>query len=186
MSPLELVANVANLLGIFLASRNNIHTWWIGIIGCTLFGVMFYEAKLYADVTLQIFFVITSIYGWKQWLAGPAKVRPITLAGFKTCALFTLISLVLTGVYGTLLHSFTDASFPFLDSIILTFSIMSQLLLMQRKLENWIGWLLVDAIAVPIYAAKGLYLTSVIYGVFFINAIYGLYHWRKLYRNQTA
>ena len=70
MNLLEIAANAFVAVAIFLAGRNNVHTWWTGIVGCTLFGYVFYGVKLYADVTLQVFFVLTSIAGWYRWLRG--------------------------------------------------------------------------------------------------------------------
>lgn len=190
MNPLEIFANLFNLISVFLANRNVIHTWWIGIIGGILYGVMFYEVKLYADVILQIFFILTNLYGWWAWLYGGAskKELPITRVSFKQLILFAVLATVLTVGHGFLLHNLTDASFPFVDSIILVVSIIAQFLLMQRKLESWLFWILVDAVAVPLYAAKDLYLTSAIYFIFLLNAVWGLINWWKIWRSekQTA
>lgn len=184
MNPLEIFANIFNLASVILANRNNFHTWWIGIIGGVLYGVMFYEVKLYADVILQIFFILTNIYGWWAWIYGSAEQKelPITRIDFKNLILFGASAIVLTAGHGFLLHSLTDASFPFVDSVILIFSIVAQFLLMRRKLESWCFWILVDLVAVPLYAAKELYLTSAIYFLFLINAVFGLLNWLKLWR----
>lgn len=188
MNPLEIFANIFNLVSVFLANRNIVHTWWIGIIGGILYGVMFYEVKLYADVILQIFFVLTNIYGWWAWVYGGAKQREllITRIDFKSLVLFGIAAIGLTVGHGFLLHRLTDASFPFVDSVILVFSIIAQFLLMRRKLESWYFWILVDAVAVPLYAAKELYLTSAIYFVFLLNAVWGLLNWLKLWRVEQA
>ena len=148
---------------------------------------MFYDVKLYADVTLQVFFIITSVWGWWNWVHGETKDEElkITRISLLKLLLFTLISIAVTFGYGYLLFRLTDASYPFTDSIILVFSVLAQLLLMERKLENWVFWILVDAVAVPLYASKELYLTAFIYFVFFVNAIWGLFHWLKLYRIQN-
>ncbi|WP_141749593.1 nicotinamide mononucleotide transporter family protein, partial [Duganella phyllosphaerae] len=69
-SPLEIAANAVMTVSIFLAGRNNVHSWWLGIIGCVLFAVLFYESRLYADVTLQLFFIVTCVIGWWRWLRG--------------------------------------------------------------------------------------------------------------------
>lgn len=185
MNPLEIFANLFNLISVFLANRNNIHTWWIGIIGGILYGVMFYEVKLYADVILQVFFVLTNIYGWWAWLHGGANKQelPITRVKIWQLILFAVLAVILTVGHGYLLHSLTDASFPFIDSIILVFSIIAQFLLMQRKLESWCFWIIVDAVAVPLYAAKDLYLTSAIYFLFLLNAVWGLVNWWKIWRS---
>lgn len=190
MNSLEIFANLFNLISVFLANRNSIHTWWIGIIGGVLYGVMFYEVKLYADVILQVFFILTNIYGWWAWLYGGAerKELPITRVSVRQLILFAVSAFILTVAHGFLLHSLTDASFPFVDSIILVVSIIAQFLLMQRKLESWCFWIVVDAVAVPLYSAKGLYLTSAIYCLFLLNAVWGLINWWKIWRSeeQTA
>jgi nicotinamide mononucleotide transporter len=82
--------------------------------------------------------------------------------------------------YGWLLHRFTDAYAPFLDSVVLAFSVLGQLLLMRRRYESWWCWLLVNSIAVPLYASRGLTITAALYAAFWINAIVALVRWRKL------
>lgn len=181
----EIAANAFVAAAIFLAGRNNIHTWWAGIVGCSLFAWVFYEAKLYADVTLQGFFIVTSIYGWWKWLHGnrgaelPVRFSPPrSLVGWASAAAAVALG------YGWLLARFTDAYAPFLDSIVLAFSVLGQLLMMERRVENWWSWLLVNTIAVPLYASRGLYVTSVLYMAFWINAIVSLIHWRRLAQRQ--
>ena len=95
-----------------------------------------------------------------------------------TCAISVAV------VYGWILHLYTNAWAPWLDSIILTFSILAQFMLMGRRLENWYIWLAVNTLAVPLYATRELYLTAGLYLVFWLNAWHGLYQWRKEIRAQ--
>lgn len=186
-SALEIAANVTVAASILLAGRNSVHTWWTGIIGCTLFGLVFYEARLYADVVLQGVFVATSVIGWWQWLRGDhGHALPITRVQLPTLA-WILPAAVLASVgYGLLLHTWTDAYAPFLDSAVLVLSVVAQLLMMRRKLDSWWFWLLVNSVAVPLYASRGLHLTAVLYVVFWINALVSLRHWQRLMREQPA
>jgi nicotinamide mononucleotide transporter len=177
---LEIAANLLNAVSIVLAGRNSVHTWWTGISGCILFGAVFFGAKLYADVTLQVFFVVTSILGWWAWTHGRGdeplpvrRVRPAMAAG-----LFVAGAIVATG-YGWLLHRFTDAYAPFLDSVVLAFSVLGQFLLMGRRYESWWCWLLVNTIAVPLYLSRGLHVTAILYAAFWVNAIVALVRWRR-------
>jgi nicotinamide mononucleotide transporter len=183
MNSLEITANSFVAAAIFLAGRNNVHTWWTGIVGCTLFALVFYEVKLYADVVLQVFFVLTSIVGWYRWLRGNSgqelEVRfskPSFLAG---CG---VLAVVAAAGYGGLLHAFTDAYAPFLDSLVLVFSVLGQFLMMDRRVENWWAWLLVNTIAVPLYASRGLYVTAALYAAFWINAVVSLARWKAIVR----
>jgi nicotinamide mononucleotide transporter len=177
----EVLANVFNAASIVLAGRNSAHTWWTGIIGCILFGWVFFGAKLYADTTLQVFFVITSVLGWLNW-QNPRRQSELPIRNVKPRTLFVmlLVGVLVAASYAWLLHRFTDAYAPVLDSIVLVFSVIAQLLLMARRLETWWFWLLVNSIAVPLFATRGLFLTAVLYTGFWFNALVSLRHWRQL------
>ena len=134
---LEIAANVFNAISILLAGINSFHTWWVGMVGCVLFGWILFSTQLYADVTLQSFFIATSIIGWREWVRGNAgtelpvrRPRPQPLAGMF------LAGAVVAALYGWSLHRFTHAYAPFLDSIVLAFSVLGQLLLMRRRYES--------------------------------------------------
>ena len=182
-APLEVAANAFTALAIVLAGRNNVHTWWTGIVGTALFGILFFLTHLYADVALQLFFVVTGIVGWWKWVRGAhGEPLPITHATPAGLAWSVLLGAVATAAYGAMLHAFTQAYAPFLDSTVLVFSIIGQVLMMQRRVENWAFWLLVNTIAVPLYASRGLHLTAVLYAGFWINAIVSWRNWRRLAR----
>lgn len=186
-STLELVADLVNLIAVLLAARNSVHTWSSGILGCVLFGWLFFESQLYADVTLQGFFIVTSALGWWAWLRGNAGTQlPVSRTAPGTLAWMAALAVVVALVYGALLHHFTDAYAPLVDSLVLTFSVLAQLLLMRRRLENWYAWLLVNTLAVPLYASRELYLTAGLYTLFWCNAWYGLYRWRRELREAAA
>jgi nicotinamide mononucleotide transporter len=181
VSVAEIAANAFVAASIFLAGRNSVHTWWTGIVGCAIFGVVFFRTQLYADVTLQVFFIAASVLGWWRWRHGASgrelPVRwssPSLVVGSTALAAFVAIG------YAWLLRRFTDAYAPLADSIVLTFSVLGQVLMVERRVENWWCWLLVNTIAVPLYASRGLYLTSILYVAFWVNAIVSLVRWRRL------
>lgn len=179
VSPLEIAANGVMTASIVLAGRNNVHSWWLGIVGCVLFALLFYQVNLYADVMLQVFFIVTSALGWLQWLRGAGgQPLPISRARWQSLGWMVPAGLVATLLYGSLLRAFTNAYAPFIDSAVLVFSVIAQFLLMQRRLETWLFWLLVNAISVPLYASRELTLTSVLYAAYFINALVSWCWWR--------
>lgn len=180
MSSLEIAANLVTALSIWLAARNSVHTWTTGVVGCVLFGVQFFQSQLYADASLQLFFIATSAIGWVQWhQRKKAAPRPITRAPSSTLAWMAAAALVVTVAYGWLLHRFTDAYMPFVDACVLALSVVAQCLLMQRKVQTWPWWLAVNTVSVPLFASRGLWLTAVLYGAYWFNAWYGWWRWRR-------
>lgn len=186
MTPIEIAANLLTTVSILLAGRNHVQTWWTGIVGCVLFAVLFYQSQLYADVALQLFFIGTSILGWISWHGGIAKPAvPVTHASRKLVAVAASLGLVVTVVYGGLLYRFTDAFAPFADSAVLGFSVIGQWLLIKRRVESWPFWLLVNLIAVPLFASRELYLTAALYSAYMVNTLVSWRRWQQLAR-QTA
>lgn len=184
---MEFAAVLFTVICIFLAGRNNVHTWWTGIVACILYGFVFYEAKLYADTVLQVFFVATGIMGWSLWYQRQGKPElPIT--SVSTDSLVGIIGvggLVLAG-YTYMLSTYTDAYAPGWDSGILIASVIGQILMMRRKVENWYFWVIVNTIAVPLFWSRELYLSSVLYAAFWVHAWYALYRWTNIMRTQKA
>ena len=181
MTILEISANILNLLGVYLAARNSFWTWPVGIVGCALYSFMFFEVKLYADVTLQVFYIVTSFYGWVLWRKGVngESELPVTKVGIKQFLLMSLAAVIVTFFYGHLLLRTTDASYPFIDSLILSFSVVGQLLMMKRKIECWPVWILVNTLSIPLFVSKDLYLTAAVYGLFWVNAVWGHFQWKN-------
>jgi nicotinamide mononucleotide transporter len=178
---LEIAANAVNLGSIFFATRNSIHTWWSGILGCALFGGLFYTHQLYADFTLQLFFIGSSALGWWHWLhhRGNRVERPITRTSFREFSVALAFAVLTVFGYGLLLHRFTDAYAPFMDATVLALSVAGQILLVRRKLETWVFWLLANTIAVPLFASRELWITAFFYTLFWINAPLGFFRWRN-------
>jgi nicotinamide mononucleotide transporter len=183
---LELGANAFTAAAIVLAGRNSVHTWWSGIVGCALFALLFAQSRLYADVLLQIFFIGTGVLGWWKWVRGDSGAPlPISHASIASLLWMVPLGIGATAAYGALLNLYTNAYAPFIDSAVLVFSVIGQLLMMQRRVENWAFWLLVNTIAVPLYFSRGLYLTAALYAGFWINAIVSWLWWRKLAAQQV-
>jgi nicotinamide mononucleotide transporter len=181
VNPVEIAANAFNAASIVLAGRNSIHMWWTTIVGCVLFAYVFFHTQLYADVTLQVFFISTAGLGWWRWLHGARGAELPVGYSSPSLVVGSLVAGVLVTIgYGWLLHRFTDAYAPFLDSLVLAFSVLGQLLLMDRRVESWWCWLLVNTIAVPLYASRGLSVTAVLYAAFWVNALVALRRWRAL------
>ena len=187
IAPLEIAANAVMAVSIVLSGRNNIHSWWLGVVGCAMFAALFYSVNLYADVVLQLFFIVTCLIGWLQWLRGAGGAPlPISNAQLRALGWMVAIGLLATAGYGLMLQAWTNAYAPFIDSAVLMFSVVAQLLLMGRRVETWPFWLLVNTVSVPLYASRGLYLTAALYAAYWINALASWWFWRRQMRAQTA
>ena len=188
MTPLEVAGNAFTLASVYAARKNSVHTWWTGMIGVTLYGVMFFEARLYADVVLQAFFFGTCVLGWWQWThggAGGGELPVSTLTARQRVAAGAAV-LGAALFVGTAFSHFTDAALPYADSYILGGSVVAQLLMMRRTMDHWPIWITVDVVAVTVYALKGLYLTSAVYAVLLVLCVQGIVEWRRIYATQGA
>lgn len=185
LTPLEIAANATTAVSIGLAARHHVATWPVGIVGCALFALLFHGQRLYADVLLQAFFIATSLIGWRNWhraAAAAAAPRPVSSIGTRGLLGRLALALAVTLAYGSALQAWTDAAAPYPDSAVLAFSVVAQLLLMGRHVQTWPVWLIVNSIAVPLFASRGLWLTAALYAMYWCNAWYGWWHWHRLAR----
>lgn len=185
VSPLEWWANGITALSVFLAASGHIMTWPIGIIGSVLFGALFFQARLYADLTLQFFFVGTSLLGWMQWhrTGGPNQAGTEHPLAARNLVVMSLMAMAVALLYGTLLKYWTNAFAPFWDSAVLMGSVVAQILLMRGHHQTWFAWLLVNTLSVPLYLQRELPITAVLYALFWCNAWWGWWRWRRLSQN---
>ena len=127
---------------------------------------------------LQVFFIATSLIGWWTW--GKKIDDEITFSTPKQLGWMVFGGAIVTCVYGYMLHTYTDAYAPWVDSLVLSLSVIGQFLLMRRKVENWGFWILVNIISVPLYYSRELYVTSALYVVFLAHAVYAYAHWMSI------
>ncbi len=181
MSPLELFAALLGAISVWLSVRQNIWSWPTAIVNVVLYSLVFYEAKLYADMGLQVIYAILSIYGWYEWLyggAGRTELR-VTRTGARLGALLALIAAAGSAILGVVLHRATDAALPFMDSFLSSTSLVAQWMMTKKLLENWLVWITVDVLYVGMFIFKGLYLTAGLYAVFLGLAVKGYLDWRR-------
>ena len=183
ISPLEVAGNAFLLASVYAARRNSVHTWWTGMVAVTLLALIFFDAKLYADVVLQVFFFGTCVTGWWQWKRGGTGGTELPVSTLSTTQRVGAVVAVLGAAlfFGTLFGRFTDAALPYADSFILGGSVVAQLLMMRRKLDHWPIWITVDVVAVIVYATKGLWITSAVYALLLMLCIQGFLEWRRIY-----
>ncbi|MES2152283.1 MAG: nicotinamide riboside transporter PnuC [Pseudomonadota bacterium] len=181
-TPLELMSFVLSVITVLLNIRQTHWAWLFSIVASATYGAVFYDARLYGDMGLQLVFITVSVWGWYQWLYGGAgqQVLGVTLtaragwwwAGLGWAAGFALLALFL--------KAWTDTDVPNADGFLTAGSLLGQLLLSRKKLENWLVWIVVDVLYVGLYLYKGLMLTAILYGIFVVMAYIGLRAWRAV------
>ncbi|WBS01321.1 nicotinamide riboside transporter PnuC [Pseudoduganella sp. SL102] len=180
-TPLELLSFVLSIATVWLNIRQNHWAWLFAILSSALYGVVFFQAKLYGDMGLQLVFITVSVWGWYQWLHGDdthARL-PVTQLAWRGRAAAALGWLAGFAALAWFLMTFTDTDVPFADGFLTAGSLVGQLLLSRKKLENWHVWIIVDVLYVALYVHKGLMLTALLYGLFVAMAAIGLLAWRK-------
>lgn len=181
VSSLELLAALIGAISVYLSVRQTIWSWPTAIVNVVIYAVVFYRAKLYADMGLQVIYVALSIYGWYEWLYGGdnrTKLR-VSRTGPRLGALLTGIALAGSALLGVLLRGATDAALPFLDSFLSSTSLVAQWMMTKKKLENWLVWIGVDVLYVGMFIFKHLYVTAGLYAVFLALAVRGHIDWRR-------
>lgn len=181
VSPLETVAVALGIANIVLIALRNIWNYPVALAMVSLYAVIFFEAKLYSDAGLQLFFFAINVYGWWAWSRNRADEGEVTVERLAPRALLAWIagSALAILAWGTMMSRLTDASHPYWDGSVAMLSVAAQILMTRRYLENWHWWILVNLVSIPLYYVKDLQLTTGLYMLNLVLAIWGLIEWRR-------
>lgn len=176
----ELLGFATGAICVWLTVKVHVWNFPIGIANNVFFLVLFWTARLYADAALQIVYLILGVLGWWEWLRGGTARTKKIMAHANARTVCLLIALIVPATWGltVLLTSAHDIA-PFWDAVTTALSLAAQWLLNTKKFENWYFWLVADAIYVPLYFVKVLYLTGIVYVIFFALCLFGLRAWRR-------
>lgn len=188
-SLLEWLGVLSGLVYLILASYRSVLCWFFALISSGIFVYLCYDFKLYIESILQLFYVVMAVVGWISWKSdtSTSKTR-IDVITWKPIyhLLNVLASGVIAFVLGWFFKTYTDQANPYLDAFTTVYSLVATFMLARRVLENWIYWIVIDAISVALYASRGLYLTSVQYVLFTGLAAVCLYTWWRQYKSSTV
>lgn len=188
MTIIEIFATIFGLACVYLTIKENIWCWPTGLVQVILFLFIFWDAKLYSDFLLHVFYVGMQLYGWYYWLHGGKNRSEVSITALSYLRLILWIAagIGVTGLWGYLMSSKTDAAFPYGDAFTTVFSLIAQWLLARKILESWYFWIAVDIIAIGIYYMKGLYFTTGLYALFLFMATAGLLRWKKSFEKDRS
>jgi nicotinamide mononucleotide transporter len=188
MSWLEIIAAGFGLACVWLTAKRHIACWPTGLVMVLLYIAIFYDAKLYSDMLLQVVYVFLQLYGWHAWLRGGPDNTPLVVSRLPAwqAALWLAAGVAAAAALGGAMHAYTDASYPYIDAIATVASLIAQWLLGRKVLESWLVWIFVDVVSIGLYLAKELYPTAALYAVFLVLATWGWLEWSKAWKTPAT
>lgn len=186
-TPLELISFVLAVITVVLNIRQTHWAWLFSILSSATYGVVFFGARLYGDMALQVVFIVVSVWGWYQWLYGGARHEGLVVTRLGAASRWYAIGAWLVGfaLIALFLRTWTNTDVPHIDGFLTAGSLVGQLLLSRKKVENWHVWIAVDVLYVGLYVYKGLILTAILYAVFIVLAWIGLRTWSRIAQQEV-
>jgi nicotinamide mononucleotide transporter len=181
MTWVELIGALLSAWGVWLTAKRRPWCWPIGLLSVMVYVWIFVDAKLYSDALLQLAFAGLIVYGWHRWLRNLGEDGLVRVAALPPgqAAAHLLIGVAGALALGFVMHRWTDAALPWLDSALTAFSLVAQWWQGRRHIAAWWLWIVVDVIYVGEYVYKHLLITSVLYAGFIVLAIIGLRAWQQ-------
>ena len=185
---LETVAVILGIAYLLLAMRENSLCWYCAFISTGIYIWIFGDVSLYMESALNAYYMVMAVYGWYQWQRGGSSSKGIKLSswGIKQHMAAIGLVLVLSVISGYLLSQNTDARMPYIDSFTTWGSVITTFMVARKVLENWLYWIVIDAVSIFLYIDRELYQTVGLYSVYLVLAVIGYVAWRKAYFQQSA
>jgi len=181
---IEIIAATLGIIAIYFQIKVKPFYWVISLVVSSMYIIVYFSAKLYADMSMQFYYVGMSIYGLYVWLSGnyssDKKIIHISkIKDLKSWLLIALISALSFFIIGYILKNFTDSNVPWWDSFTTSLSFVATWMLARKKIENWLIWIVVDATSVALYIYKQLYPTTILFIILTLLAIVGYFQWKR-------
>jgi len=178
---LERFSVVCSVIQVLLSKNNKVSNYFFGILGILTGMYVLYGAKLYAEIALQVYYLVMSIYGWWFWMSNKtAREQPISHANKKEWGIVAGIVILGFVFFYLLLEQITDSDVPYWDAWVTSTAWAGMWLMAKRKIENWILLNISNFFAIPLLIHKDLYLFAALTLFLFIVAIFGYLNWMKI------
>lgn len=187
-SYLEIVSVGFALVYLALAIPQSLWCWPAALISTAVWMVVSFDANLYMDAGLQVFYFAMGIYGWAQWRWGGARHAGVRVHRWRLAIHAATIALILlVGVGAGFAMSRTDAAFPYLDSLTTVAAIVATFMVARKVIENWLYWFVIDSIYIYLYIERGLFRYAALYGLYLVMIVFGFLAWlRSLESNDVG
>jgi nicotinamide mononucleotide transporter len=188
MNPIEWIAAALGLATVALVVTRSMWNYPFAIAMVSLYFFVFWEARLYSDALLQIFFLAINLYGWANWLRSKHQAGEVLVGVMRWSErlVWLAVTAAASVAWGWVMMTYTDAAAPVWDALIAGGSVAAQILQARRRVECWLLWIAVDLIAIPLYWTRDLHATSALYVVFLLMSVAGLIGWWKAYKRRET
>jgi nicotinamide mononucleotide transporter len=198
LSYLEFFGVLFGLAAVWLSAKANIWSWPVGIVNVILAFFFCYQIRLYPDMFLQVFFLVTNVIGWIRWTnpkpgeedrKNELRVSHMKWRQFLLLSAVGIAGTIMLGSFASRLHEWfprvfpIPSAYPYMDSFITVMSIVNTFFMIRKKIESWIIWIVVDIVATYMYFIKDAKFYSFEYLIFTGLAAYGLWNWIREYRS---
>jgi nicotinamide mononucleotide transporter len=185
IAPMEVAGFVTGGICVWLVVREHMWNWPIGVANNVVFAVLFWRSRLFADAALQLIYLVLGVYGWVHWLRGGSGETELPISRTPRWQWLLTAAVIPAATFGlrevlTAMHG----AAPFFDSLTTVVSLVAQFMLCRKQLEHWLLWIAADLIYIPLYVARGLPLTSILYAVFLLMCIVGWRDWLRTWRSR--
>lgn len=185
---IEIAAVIFSLAYLYFSIRQKILLWPMGMASAVLYMVVFFRSKFYADMALNGYYLVVSIYGWIHWrggVTGKGSTLAVSRINWSTALVLGMLSLAAFLGIGWILRNHTDSPIPYWDALTTALSFTATWMLARKILEHWILWVIVDAISMGLYLYRGLYPTLILFAVYTLMALIGYREWKKEYLRRS-
>lgn len=188
MSYWEYLAVLFGVAYIVLVTKESLWAWPCAFFNTLIYTILFFNGALLMESALNIYYLFMAFYGFYCWRYGSNEHRELAISswGIKAHVLLIVITTVLSLVIGYLLDTYTRADYAYLDSLTSCFAVVTTYLVAKKVLENWLYWVVIDAVSIYLFLQKGYYPTVILFAVYTGIAVFGYLSWREHYNaNQT-
>ncbi|GHA18265.1 nicotinamide mononucleotide transporter [Arenicella chitinivorans] len=186
-SLLEWVSVAFGVAYIILATKENIWCWPAALIGTATAIILFWDVSLLMESGLNVYYLVMALYGWYQWRYGSTDHDQLAIQRWQPLhhAIAITVILALSVASGVGLERFTQADYPFVDSFTTWAAVFTTWMVARKVLENWLYWIVIDAVSVWLFWQKGLYLYALLFVAYTVIAVFGYREWRTRYQHAT-
>lgn len=175
----QALGTISGVINVWLTTKQNMWCWPVGLLYIVASYVVFYQARLYAELATHTVYLILTLYGWYWWATQGTVERPFAVSRLKRrdFSIFVLGALILGLLAGEILHRYTDNALPYLDASLAALSFLGMFLQAKKKLESWLLWVVINVVSIAVYLRQGLYAYTLLYAVFLGLAFVGYRSW---------